>query len=57
LFLLEIYLYTDLIFIKIKLKLPKKMFGLISNDDNWVDLDTYHDLELLKFHIKTLKKL
>ncbi len=52
----NIFVYRSHLY-KNRVKLPKKTFGLISRDNMWVDLDTYEDLNLLKFHIKTLKKL
>ena len=39
-----------------KIKIPKKIFGLISANEKWIDLDTYEDLSLLKLYIKTSGK-
>ena len=52
----NIFLYRSNLY-KNKTNLPKKTFGLISNNSEYLDLDTYEDLKILKFYIKRLKKL
>ena len=52
----NIFVYRSHLY-KNRVKLPKKIFGLISSNDKWVDLDTYQDLQLLKLYAKTLKKI
>ena len=48
---LEIYIFTDLIYIKRKSKF-QKTFGLIDDKDKWIDIDNQKDLEVLNFFLK-----
>ena len=40
---------------KKKIKLPKKTYGITSNNDNWVDIDSEKDLSILNFYLKKSK--
>tara|TARA_B100000902_G_scaffold400034_1_gene474858 strand:- start:10606 stop:11295 length:690 start_codon:yes stop_codon:yes gene_type:complete len=50
----NLYIYRSHLY-KNKTKLPKKTYGLISNNDKWVDIDTHEDLILLNLYLKQLK--
>ncbi len=52
----NIFVYRSHLY-KNRVRSPKKIFGLKSRNDIWVDIDNYEDLYLLNFYIKKLKKL
>lgn len=51
----NIFVYRSHLY-KGKIKYPKKIFGLKSLNNEWIDIDTYEDLTLLKFYLKKIKK-
>lgn len=50
----NIYVYRSYLY-KNKIKFPKKTYGLISNNEKWVDIDYQEDLMKLNFYLKDLK--
>ena len=50
----NIFVYRSYLY-KNKIKFPKKTYGLISNNEKWVDIDYQEDLIKLNFYLKDLK--
>ena len=50
----NLYVYRSHLY-KNKIRAPKKTYGLISNDEKWVDIDYQKDLMILDFYLKQLK--
>jgi CMP-N,N'-diacetyllegionaminic acid synthase len=50
----NIFVYRSYLY-KNKFKFPKKTYGLISNNEKWVDIDHQEDLMKLNFYLKDLK--
>ena len=47
----NIYVYKSHLY-KRKIKIPKKTFGLITDNDKWIDIDYQKDLRVLDFFLK-----
>ncbi len=52
----NIFVYRSHLYKK-KIKIAKKIFGLITRNEKWIDLDTYDDLSLLKSYIRKTRKI
>ena len=50
----NLYIYRSKLY-KNKIRYPKKIYGLISHNEKWVDIDHPEDLIKLKFYLKELK--
>ena len=50
----NLYIYRSHLFKK-DIKLPKKTFGLVTNNETWVDIDDKRDLAILDFYLKKPK--
>jgi len=50
----NLYVYRSYLYKK-KIKFPKKTYGLIANNEKWVDIDSQEDLMKLNFYLKELK--
>ena len=50
----NLFVYRSNLYKK-KIELPKKVYGMISNDQVWVDIDTKKDLSILNFYLKQSK--
>ena len=46
----NLYVYRSFLY-KNKIKFPKKTYGLISDNEKWVDIDNQEDLILLNFYL------
>ena len=51
---LEIFIFIDPLYTK-KIKPPKRTYGLVTNNEKWVDIDNREDLEILNFYLKDPK--
>ena len=49
-----LYFYRSHLY-KNKIKLPKKIYGLITKDETWIDIDNESDLAILDFYLKNPK--
>ncbi len=50
----NLYIYRSSIYKK-KIKPPKRTYGLVTNNEKWVDIDNREDLEILNFYLKDPK--
>ena len=46
----NLYVYRSFLY-KNKIKFPKKTYGLVSDNEKWVDIDSQEDLMLLNFYL------
>jgi len=50
----NLFVYRSSLYKK-KIKLPKKTYGITSNNEAWIDIDTEKDLSILNFYLKKSK--
>ncbi len=50
----NLFVYRSILYKK-KIKLPKKTYGMTSNNEAWVDIDSERDLSILDFYLKKPK--
>ena len=50
----NLFVYRSNLYKK-KIKLPKKTYGMTSNSEDWVDIDSEKDLSILNFYLKKSK--
>tara|TARA_Y100000816_G_scaffold287993_1_gene271716 strand:+ start:745 stop:1431 length:687 start_codon:yes stop_codon:yes gene_type:complete len=50
----NLFIYRSSLYKK-KIKLPKKTYGITSNNEAWIDIDTEKDLSILNFYLKKSK--
>ncbi|SMF79609.1 acylneuraminate cytidylyltransferase family protein [Candidatus Pelagibacter sp. HIMB1321] len=52
----NIYVYRTFLYYD-KINLPKKTYGLVSETNNWIDIDTKEDLQLLEYYLEKKQKI